>query len=436
MARSQGTSSPSTQMRRSGEELGSLPCTGGTLSRSGSPDRASAELAPRPRLGNDSVPFLVWLGTRRTGHGLHERCRAADVVAIESTSRILDRALPHAREIALATLVGVLVALSPLTPDDLIPSIGAGLLAGLLFLAYRVYYRKTPDSGEEPALSAPERAAAPAFRLRQVPPLVWAGLLLFVLLFTPTLWWMYGKWTGSVWRNSHGLFMPFLMFFLARAALRRESSGDDTVSAWGFAFLVPGLLLLVLDSAIGTRYLSSLGLVVCLPGLSLLLLGRQRTLALRFVWLLGLFMIPISTSVANHLLLRNASAAGTVTLLQGLGVPVFRDHSVLELANSTFVVSEACSGFATLYSAVAVTCLLVCYCASPLRRAALVMACFPLALASNIVRTLFLVLVAVYGRINLLDTPLHEASGVASFLVIISVLYWMADRRAVRNAFS
>ena len=73
----------------------------------------------------------------------------------------MDRALPHAREIALATLVGVLVALSPLTPDDLIPSIGAGLLAGLLLLAYRLYHRKAPDSGEESTLSAPERAAAP-----------------------------------------------------------------------------------------------------------------------------------------------------------------------------------------------------------------------------------------------------------------------------------
>ena len=98
--------------------------------------------------------------------------------------------------------------------------------------------------------------------------------------------------------------------------------------------------------------------------------------------------------------------------------------------------SEACSGFATFYSAVALTFFLVCYCSSPLRRSLLLLACFPLALVSNIVRTLFLVIVGVYADVGLLETTLHPASGVASFIVVLTALYWMGDRRAVRSAFS
>ena len=347
----------------------------------------------------------------------------------------LNRAFPIARELAFALLVGVVFGVSPLTPDDLAPSLAAGAAAGLAFLVYRAYRARTIAQTAGPGAEGGAAGRA-APRPRDIPLPVWLSLLVFALVFAPTLLWLYGHWTASVWRNNHGLFIPFVMFFLARSALHHEDSEAEEGSAWGFAFLGVGLLLVVLEGAVGSHYLSSLGLVVSLPGLSLLLLGRRRTWALRFVWLLGLFMIPIPTSFANHLFLRNASASGTVLLLQGLGVAVYQDHSVLHLAHSTFVVSEACSGFATLYSAVALTIFLICYCDSPLRRTLLLLACFPLALVANVIRTLFLVIIGVYTDIGLLDTTLHPASGVATFLVVLSLLYWMGDRRAVRSAFS
>ena len=59
----------------------------------------------------------------------------------------------------------------------------------------------------------------------------------------------------------------------------------------------------------------------------------------------------------------------------------------------------------------------------------------PLALAANVLRVLILVLMGHWGNLSLLDTALHEASGVASFAVIIAALFFLADRQTLRNAF-
>jgi exosortase len=334
---------------------------------------------------------------------------------------------------ALALGLGLLVGVSPLTPPHLLPALGLGACAALAFFVYRL--RVTRGASD---VYRDGRRRIEALRLREVPPGAWVAAFLFTVIFAPTLAWMYTQWTGSVWRNNHGIFMPVLMFFLARSALRREESVEDDASAWGFAFVVVGLALAVLDATIRTRYLAAVGFVVCLPGFSLLFFGRRRTVALRFALLLGIFMIPVPITLANHIFLRNATAAGAEPLIRMLGIAVARDHSVLDVAGSPspFVVSEACSGFATLYSALALTIFLVAYCRSPLRRVALLLSFFPLALAANVLRVLILVLMGVVLDMSLLDTVLHEGSGVATFFLVVAVLVWMSDRAALREAFA
>lgn len=334
------------------------------------------------------------------------------------------------KDIAMALGVAVFVAVSPFTPDDLLPSIALGGLAGVFMLVYRTRIR-----GETSDVYWDGRRKVEALRISDVAPAVWIALILFAVIYTPTVMWMYKKWTMSVWQNNHGMFIPVLMVLLGRSVLRRYDGIEDDSSPWGFAFLALGLLLVVLDSAAQTKYLAAVGFVVCLPGLSLLLLGVERTKALRLVLMLGIFMIPVPYTLSNHLFLRNTTAAGTMPLLHALGIPASQDFSVINLPDTVFIVSEACSGFATMYSALALTVFLLCYCASPVRRTLLVLSFIPLALAANVIRVLTLVLLGHWGSLSLLDTALHEASGVASFAVIIVVLFILADRQTLRNAF-
>ena len=93
-------------------------------------------------------------------------------------------------------------------------------------------------------------------------------------------------------------------------AKARSMSGDGppAPSAWGYAFAVPALLLLVLDAAIGFELLSALSLLLLLPGASLLLLGRERTRAIWFPLLFLAFAIPVPLVVAEATIRYHAPA--------------------------------------------------------------------------------------------------------------------------------
>lgn len=53
-----------------------------------------------------------------------------------------------------------------------------------------------------------------------------------------------------------------------------------------------------------------------------------------------------------------------------------------------------------------------------------------LAIGANVVRVTLLVLLAQTFGTALLDTALHEASGVATFGVVLGILVWMANSPA------
>ena len=177
------------------------------------------------------------------------------------------------------------------------------------------------------AVSEPAATAAAAAR-----PKPWlrvafavAGLELLVL-FAPTVAWLYERWTMSVWHNAHGLFIPPLVAYLVYGELQRTRQRPAASSAWGFAFLVPALLLHALDAGMHTQLLSAVALVVALPGLALLLIGLERTRAIAFPLAFMLFALPIPLAFTEqiHLTLRQLVTAVTSSALPLLGVSYSR----------------------------------------------------------------------------------------------------------------
>jgi exosortase len=209
---------------------------------------------------------------------------------------------------------------------------------------------------------------------------------------------------------------------------------DDAPSAWGFAFLLPGLGLMLTDSVSQTRYLSALGIVLCLPGFALLLLGPVRTRALALPLTLAIFMIPLPNSFASQIYLRTLTAEIVAPILTGIGIPTLVDQSLLELPNASFLVANSCSGFATVYSAVAMGVLLGTLCPSLKRRWVVYLTMIPLALAANVVRVVLLVLIALFVDPSLLDTSAHAASGVMTFFAVLGVMILVADRPPLAQA--
>ncbi len=335
------------------------------------------------------------------------------------------------KNLGFAALAGGIFALTPFSTNGLLASIGAGLVLGGAVFGYREYLRRP---GPEEDVGA--EAAEPLVVLPEKPALLFVVLGLFVALFLPTMGWMFDQWVSNVWENAHGIFIPVLMFFMARSALRRDTRTEAESSLWGLAFLIPSVVLVTLDSAMRTQYVSALALVVALPGLSLLFLGARRTRMLAAPLAMGFFMVPLPNAVATHLFLKKATAIGVEPLIRALGIPVLRTNTILSLPDNTFLVGDACSGFATLYAALALALILARYSGTWWRRGLILVSVLPLAMACNIVRVLILVLMAHFVSGDLLDTALHEASGVFTFWGVLGLLFMISDREALREAFA
>jgi len=332
------------------------------------------------------------------------------------------------RTIALAALTGGVVAISPFMPQEWAVKLGGGLAAAAGVLVWRLWW-----SPPEPSPPSERGGISPS----EVGPGVWITLALLLAFFGPTLLFFYEHWTGNIWENGHGIFMPFLMVVLARSALNHDPHPERAEnSALGLVLVVPAMLLALADFAIRTDYLSAIAFVFMLPGLSLLLLGVRRTRMLAMPLLLGVFMIPIPNVMATHLFLKTWTAQMVEPLIRAVGIPILREDTMLALPNDTFMVADACSGFSTLYAAVGFSLILARYCDSNWRRLFLVLAAWPLALLCNPLRGFLLVIAAHIWRTDLLDTAFHGASGVATFWLVLMALFAAADRQRLREAFA
>ena len=194
--------------------------------------------------------------------------------------------------------------------------------------------------------------------------------------------------------------------------------------------------MLALDAAIDTDVLSAIALVLCLPGLSLLLLGVPRTRSLTFPLLLGAFMIPVPSGAISlvHLTLRHISAWGSHQLVGLYGIPVLREGTTMLLPNAGIEVADACSGVSTLYAAVLLA-LILAYMARSLRQAVVLLAAsVVLAIICNTIRVFALILIVHYWGVSPLETPLHELTGMVSFVIVLAALFFLARPREMRGA--
>jgi len=258
----------------------------------------------------------------------------------------------------------------------------------------------------------------------------WWTLVLLALLaavYAPTVAWLWDRWTMSVWQHAHGLLIPPVVAYFCWLELRDLRGRPLDPSAWGFAFLIPALLLHVLDTGLGTQLLSAISIVLAAPGLSLLLLGVERTRAIAFPLAFLAFMLPIPLAVTArlHLALRHIAADATARLLPFVGVPVFQEQTYLHLANGTLQVADACSGFSTLYASIAVAFLTAYSCKNWGRRLIVLAAAVPIAIAANIVRMVLLGLLCYHQGFPVLDTWMHPASGMLTFVLALPVIFWL-----------
>jgi len=282
-----------------------------------------------------------------------------------------------------------------------------------------------------PAAPAVADASAPAGERPPSRLFLWLVLAGLLAVFAPTLIWLWERWTMSVWQNAHGLlFVPVVAYFVREELLALRHLPRSS-NPWGFVILLPALALHALDAGMHTELLSAGALVLALPGLSLLMLGTVRTRAI-LVPLLFLALalpIPLSFTESLHLVLRHIATAGTAAVVPMLGVPVFVEGTTLHTAQGALEVADACSGFSTLYAAIAVAMLTAYQSKSPTRRVLVLLGAAPIAIAANLLRVILLVMLVVWRGGDILNTFVHPLSGIMTFVLALPIIFWLGGEQ-------
>ncbi len=250
-------------------------------------------------------------------------------------------------------------------------------------------------------------------------------IILLLILYMPTLLWLWDRWTMSVWQNGHGILVFSLVNYIIWRELQKLKDVSANSNSWGYIILIPSLLLYILDTGINTQLLSGFAMFSSFIGLSLLFLGSVKTKVILFPLLTMLLTLPIPLvfTEAMHLMLRHIATKSVAFILSQMGVPVFTSGTLLEIEGGTLMVADACSGFATLYAAITIAILTAYFCNSTERRIILLLIAVPLAIGVNIIRVLVLALLVNYYGLNILATSAHEISGLLTFMVALPILF-------------
>jgi exosortase len=207
----------------------------------------------------------------------------------------------------------------------------------------------------------------------------------FLWSYWPTLTGLRQEWASDP-QYSHGYLVPVFALWLLWNR-RGTAAGQAFRPSWLGALVLA--LAVLMRAAAGYYYAfwpERLSLLVALAGLALAAGGSA---ALRWAWpsvLFLAFMLPIPGSLLTGPMQRVATA-GSVAALQTLGFPAVADGNVILLSHSDLGVVEACSGLRMLIVFFALsTAVAVVYPQAAWRRALVLLAAVPIALACNILR--------------------------------------------------
>ena len=267
------------------------------------------------------------------------------------------------------------------------------------------------------------RSSRPARAVLLAAPLVW----LITLIYHDIVRGLFIDW-WTVPSLSQGLLIPPLAIWIAwlmRAQVERVPTRAD---GRGVILVAVSCAVLLFGQLASEFFLSRISLVMLLAGILWTFWGFGRLKALTFPFLLLATMVPLPSLIYNSLAapLQLLATAVAARMAEAAGVTVFVDGNIIQLANVTLGVDEACSGLNSL-SALIVGGLLLAFlqCSTTACRIVLVVLTIPIAVWANIVRVAGTAVLADINAIYALGFY-HTFSGWLVFVYGFAMLYGAA----------
>lgn len=227
---------------------------------------------------------------------------------------------------------------------------------------------------------------------------------------------------------SQGMLLPPLALYMAWVNRHRTLKYDAAPDNRGLLLTSIACCTFLLGSAASEFFLMRFSFIILVTGLIWTFWGIRRLRSLAFPLLLLATMVPLPVLLYNSLAapLQLLASDIAASVAQSLGISVFRDGNILQLATVSLGVAEACSGLNSL-SALVVGSVLLGYmlCNGWIARVLVFIAAAPLAIAVNIVRVAGTAILADYNEEFAMGFY-HSFSGWLVFVAGVGLLYGLA----------
>jgi exosortase len=132
-------------------------------------------------------------------------------------------------------------------------------------------------------------------------------------------------------------------------------------------------------------------------------------------WLIDAATVPLKVFISDVV----------TKCLYAAGYPIAQNGVMIMIRSYQLLVKDACSG---MNSIVALSAIGVFYAhefrrQEKIRSLLLLLAIVPITITANFIRVVALVLIAYYGGVDLLETTLHDLTGIGLFVVAVILLF-------------
>ncbi len=247
----------------------------------------------------------------------------------------------------------------------------------------------------------------------------------FIWAFWHTLTDLWQVWQGSDDYSAGMLVGPAALYMMLtrRAAIKASAVRAAPLCVGVFAV---GVAIHLAGTYYLYRSIENIGMLVSAHGLVLGLLG---TAGYRRVWYPMAFltlMLPLPVRVHEVVMLRlqtlGARCAGTV--LELIGVPVVRQGNVLEVAQHSVAVAEACSGLRMAIAFLVVCGVLAFVMRRPVwQKVVILLSSIPIAIACNVLRIVSAAYFYSAGYDRLAEGVFHDTAGLLMIPVALTLLF-------------
>lgn len=253
-------------------------------------------------------------------------------------------------------------------------------------------------------------------------------LLLFSFTYMSTLQWMYSRFTMVDTYYSHGFLIPFVAAFLIWQKKDTLENIPIIYSCWGLVLIVIALIFHFLSTIFYVFFASGFSILILVFGVSMFMFGRERTKEVFFPLSFLVSMIPLPSAAVNVISLPMKMLVASIGagLVGYFGVPIFQTGFLIDTAKGTLLVDDPCSGLRSLISFMTFGALVGYTSNAPMKSKMLIFAMsIPIAIATNILRVSFLILITNYYGTKYAhpESWIHDVSGYLAFAIGLILLF-------------